>query len=642
MANYRAVRHDGPVNDRVVFCALAAAGAVLALTGVAAAQNFGTWPTPPVAHPVTIWTRLLAWGLALASGGLLGAFCSDKAKPFRRFLALALALLIAIAGALASPSVVSIELFVAGFAVAYMLLRLPRKRPPRDTTFGSAEWATVDHLRKHKLIGENGLFLGLVETDDGQYPLQYTGDRHLLMVAPTRSGKGTTIIIPNLLTYTGSALVIDPKGENARTTATRRGEGNDSIPGMKQRVHVVDPWGITGLPMSRFNPIDWVLSDEVNASENAMILADALVPPHGSKNDPFWDEEAKALLLGFILFVAFDPSEEARRHLGRVRDVIVADADQLTDILARMTVSPHPVVQTTAARTVSKDEKLRSNVFASLQSHTHFLDSPAIRESLSYSDFEFEDLKTERMTVYLVLPADRLNAFGRWLRLLVQQAITVNARNIERRSEKPILFVLDEMASLGRLAMLEQAYSLMAGFDMQMLGVAQDLAQLERIYEKGAESFIGNSGVLLYFGSRDVKSAEYFSKLCGVRTMEKLSFSNSLARAFSSTSGGQGGGSTSGSTTTNSFTRDVVQRQLAYPDELMVMRDNAQLVFIENCNPIRGRKQPWFADPQRRAWGVDFRRSAEHIASTSPIGSNGHDIEVEIPTVGEARSERQA
>ncbi|MBX3027874.1 type IV secretory system conjugative DNA transfer family protein [bacterium] len=636
MTNYRAVRHDGPVDHRVVFGALAAAGAVLsvlALTDVAAAQNFGTWPTPPAAHPVTIWTRLLAWGLALASGGLLGAFCSDKAKPFRRFLALALALLIAIAGALASASMVSIELFVAGFAVAYLLLRLPRKRPPRDTTFGSAEWATLEHLRAHGHVGEEGLFLGLFEADGERVPVQYKGDRHLLTVAPTRSGKGTTAIVPNLFRHLGSALVMDVKGENARITAVRRGEGNSTIPGMKQKLHIVDPWGVTGLPVSRFNPLDFIANDELNGSENAMILADALVPPHGSKSDPFWDEEAKALLMGFILFVALDASEEGHRHLGRVRDIIVADADQLTDILARMIVSPHRVVQTTAARTVSKDEKLRSNVFASLQSHTHFLDSPAIRESLSCSDFSFDDLKTQLMTVYLVLPADRLSTFGRWLRLLVQQAITVNARNIEQQPEHPILFVLDEMAALGRLTMVEQAYSLMAGFGMQLWGIVQDLSQLERIYDKGWETFVGNAGVVQNFGSRDHRTAEYFSKLAGLTTLEKLSIGRSIANAVSSAVGGNS------TTTTNSYTRDVVQRQLAYPDELMVMRDDAQLVFIENCNPIRGCKQPWFADPQRRSWGIDFRQFNGSVTPTPPTSSNGHDIKVEIPTAGEVHAE---
>ena len=209
----------------------------------------------------------------------------------------------------------------------------------------------------------------------------------------------------------------------------------------------------------------------------------------------FWDDEAKAMLTGVILFVATSKTEEGNRHLGRVRDILLLDEDDFKAVLTTMFKEPLPVVSSTAARTASKDVKLRSNVMASVQSHTHFLDSPRIRESLSASDFSFEDLKTRPMTVYLILPADRLKTFDRWLRLLIQQAITVNARNILVKPEKPVLFLLDEMASLGRLSMVEQAYGLMAGFGMQLWGIVQDLSQLERIYGAGWQTFISNSGV---------------------------------------------------------------------------------------------------------------------------------------------------
>ena len=211
------------------------------------------------------------------------------------------------------------------------------------------------------------------------------------------------------------------------------------------------------------------------------------------------------------------------------------------------------------------------------------------------------------MTVYLVLPADRIDAFGRWLRLLIQQAITVNARNIETKPEKPILFILDEMAALNRLTMVEQAYSLMAGFGMQLWGIVQDLSQLEKIYGKGWETFIGNSGVLQYFGSRDHKTAEYFSKLCGVTTIVKFSITNAIARAFSSSTGQGGGNSSSSTTHSDSTTLDIAQRSLAYPDELMVLRENKQLVLIENFNPIPGKKVTWYDDADLKTLGKNLQ-----------------------------------
>jgi type IV secretion system protein VirD4 len=499
-------------------------------------------------------------------------------------------------------------MFVLGIFAAPWLFKKATAPRQKSTAFGSAEWATIEDMRNGKLIATAGLRLGQVTeftfangvATPHTHALSYAGDRHLLTVAPTRSGKGVSAIIPNLLTYTGSAVVIDPKGENAMITATRRGEGNATIPGLGQKVHVVDPWGITGQPAACFNPLDWLKADDPDISENAMMLADSIVVPSNGK-DRFWDEEAKALLMGLLLYVALDDIEQDTRTLGRVRDIVVLGGAAFDDILAQMGTNPNPIVSSTAARTMSKEKELRANVMASLQSHTHFLDSPRIRASLATSDFRFEDLKAAPTTIYLVLPSDRLGAFGRWLRLLIQQAITVNARNIAQKPPKPILFLLDEMPALGRLTMVEQAYGLMAGFGMQLWGIVQDLSQLERIYEKGWETFISNAGVLQYFGSRDQKTAEYFSKLCGVTTIEKTSISNSIARVFGSGSGG----SSNSTSHTESTSTDVAQRHLAYADELMVMRKGQQLLVVEEVNPIKARRSNWYDNPELKSLGVN-------------------------------------
>lgn len=336
-----------------------------------------------------------------------------------------------------------------------------------------------------------------------------------------------------------------------------------------------------------------------------MMLADAVVVPRRQGSiDPFWDDEAKAVLMGLMLFTVLD-EPESQRHLGHVRDMIVAEPEEFDKILGRIFNHANPIVRSTAARLAGMEPKLRSNVMTSLQSHTHFLDSPRLRENLKRSDFRFEDLKTSKMTVYLAAPADRLKTFDRWLRLLIQQAITVNARNIEETPEKPVLFMLDEMCALGHLTMLEQAFSLMAGFGIQLWGIVQDFGQLKRVYGEGWESFVSNSGVLQYFGSRDEKTAGYFSKLCGVTTVRKFSFSRALSHAVSSAVG-SGGGSTS--TTSETYSYDVVQRQLAFPDELMVMRRDSELVLIDNLNPILGRKVDWFKDEKFRRLGVDLKQ----------------------------------
>lgn len=531
--------------------------------------------------------------VAVLSSGVSGFFWgwlfSPGGKSLRKILLILIAAHLSLAlfqtnGWLASGMMVMLSVATFTWGLLYWLGAAARRFVKRPNTFGSAEWASLDYLREQRLTGDGGLFLGAFDSDR----LRYDGDRHLLTIAPTRSGKGVTAIIPNLLTYPGSTLVIDPKGENAMiTAAARRAMGHD--------VHVVDPWAVVadGSP-SRFNPLDWLALGDTDITENAMLLADALVVPDAT-GDKFWTEEAKALLQGVILYVATDERERQHRHLGRVRDLLLLDGEDMPALFGRMMESVHHVVASTGARCLQKEEKLLANVVASAQAQTHFLDSPRMRESLSASDFKFEDLKTRAMTIYLVLPADRLNAFGRWLRLLIQQAITVNARNIEVKPPHAVLFILDEMPALGRLTMVEQAFGLMAGFGMQLWGIVQDAGQLKRIYGESWEGFVANSGAVQYFGSRDRMTAEYFSALCGVTTV--WTFSSALSRSFGR----------NGSSSSNSDTTSTTSRKLAFPDELMRLHGSRQLVLIENHNPILARKVKWFEDDVMRSLGRDLR-----------------------------------
>jgi type IV secretion system protein VirD4 len=419
----------------------------------------------------------------------------------------------------------------------------------------------------------------------------------LLTQGPTRSGKGVSAIIPNLLTYEGSALVIDPKGENAMITAEHRRNH------LGQIVHVIDPWGITGLRPSKINPMDWLVAAGLDLTENAMMLADAMTVM-SDKADPFWGDTAKSGISGLLQHVATDPAEDGQRHLGRVRDLMLLDGEELEALFRRMLESPHHLVRSTGARFLNMDPKLLSNVMASMQAQTHFLDSPRVREALSQSDFSFADLKRDKVTIYLVVPADRLETFGRFLRLLVQQALTENARDITDVPDKPILFILDELAALGRLTMVEQAYGLMAGYGVQLWGFVQDLSQLKRIYGDGWETFISNAGVLQYFGSRDKMSADYFSALCGETTV--WNFSTAVARAFGQSSSIGGLSSSESETTTE--TSSAVQRKLAYPDQLMRMHATRQLLLIDDLNPVAATKLPWFENPKLKRLGVNLHK----------------------------------
>ena len=627
-------------------------GALAVISTIAMIIAAATEPPSPVDYAAATDNRLWHLVIAVVGGFVVGAALSPKFKELRRLVvlgAIACAAIYSIFGS--SPlsyMLANITNFVGSLIAFAIGIRLgaeiikARKRP-RPTSYGSAKWATYDYLSEKRLLTNEGFLLGHFQEGERGSRLRYAGARHMLTVAPTRSGKGVATIIPNLLYHPGSALIVDPKGENALITALRRGDGDAAkgIPGLGQRIVLLDPWDIAasklGLPRSRFNPLDWIKAGDPDAAENAFILADALVVKEGGSDAAFWDEEAKSLLTGLIMHVATSPSEEGLRHLGRVREILTLTPGLFGKVLKAMLEHPDPLVVSTAARTMAKEEKLISGVMATAQAHTHFLESPRIEESLLASDFSFEDLKTGLVTVYLILPADRLNTFNRWLRLLIQQAITINARNIDVKPKAPILFMLDEMPTLGKLPSVEQAYGLMAGFGMQLWGIVQDLSQLAKIYgEHGWQTFISNSGVIQYFGSRDRMTADYFSKLCGVTTIEVRNFSWAVGKVVgwttgSSTSSGAGGGSSGTSSSrseSHSWTRTTgvseAQRQLAYPDELMVLKGEEQIVFVENLDPIIAFKTPWYEDAEMKTLGVDLQSEAEQPAF-KPVAAIGID-----------------
>ena len=487
-------------------------------------------------------------------------------------------------------------------------------------------------MQERGLFEGKGFFLGEFLEENNRNQIHYSGARHLLTVAPTRSGKGVASIVPNLLTYEGSVFVIDPKGENAMITAPRRGRGDQArgIPGLGQSVFLVDPWNIAaadlGLRPARFNPLDWIKADDPDAAENAFLLADALVPAESDGEARFWDDEAKALLTGVILFVATSKKEAANRHLGRVRDILLLDDEGFKAALTNMFNEPLPVISSTAARTASKDPKLRSNVLAAVQSHTHFLDSPRIRESLSASDFGFEDLKTQPMTVYLILPADRLKTFDRWLRLLIQQAITVNARNVNIKPKKPVLFLLDEMPSLGRLSMVEQAYGLMAGFGMQAVGHCPGpVAARTHLRRRLANLHQQHRRDPVFWQPRQNHGGIFLDALRGDDGADfslSTAIGYAIGRTWGSSYGAGGGSSSDGGSETHSHTHTIgsneSQRQLAYPDELMVLRENAQIIFVENYDPISARKSRWFENAELRRLGVNLHPELEQRALEKP------------------------
>ena len=346
-----------------------------------------------------------------------------------------------------------------------------------DETHGSARFATDKEIAA-LTSSSSGLLIG--RDTKTTRPLRYDGPAHLLTMAPTRTGKGVGTIIPNLLTADRPMICVDPKGENARITGRARQKFGP--------VQVLDPFAFTGRRSSAFNPLAMLDPHSLDVAEDASALADALVfDEPGMAGEAHWNEEAKVLIAGLLLeIVAAEPLR--RRHLATLREYLTLAPEQFAALLKRMQDSDaaRGLVVRAANRHLGKSDREAAGVLSAAQRHTHFLDSPRMTAILSRSDFRFADLKRSNMTVFIVLPPDRLSTYSRWLRLLVSQSLLEMARDPAKPAAL-VLYLFDEFTSLGHLAPVERAMGLMAGYGVQLWPILQDIHQLRATYGHRAE-----------------------------------------------------------------------------------------------------------------------------------------------------------
>jgi type IV secretion system protein VirD4 len=435
---------------------------------------------------------------------------------------------------------------------------------------GSARFATKQE-RLPLAVNSSGLLIGR-DPDTGSL-LRYAGPAHLLTMAPTRTGKGVGTIIPNLLTLDRSILCIDPKGENAVITAKARDRFG--------AVHIIDPFGVTGLPSSAFNPLGRLDPEHPDAMEDANALAEALVQDApGETGEAHWNEEAKALLSGLILQIAAAELAE-RRNLSTLRECLTLAPEAFSDLLKRMQQSQdaHGLVARAANRHLGKADREAAGVLSTAQRHTHFLDSPRMGAVLSRSDFAFADLKHRTTTIFLVLPPDRLETYARWLRLMLTAGLTAMARE-PSQSREPVLFLLDEFASLGRLPAIERAMGLMAGYGLQLWPILQDIHQLRATYGPRAGTFLSNAGVLQIFGVNDHETARLVSDLLGNETIQF----QTMSRALDATETGI------------TYATHQTGRPLLTPDEVRGLNSEMELLFLAGSRPVLAQKLRYYAD----------------------------------------------
>ena len=453
--------------------------------------------------------------------------------------------------------------FMMGFAASGVLAAslLLFTRP---SWYGDARWANGWEIIRARLHAKRGLLLG---KKGGRYLIN-DEPLHTLVAAPTRSGKGVGVVIPNLLTWNGSVVVLDIKKENYTLTAGYRAE--------HQEVHM---WSPMDERSARYNPFDFVAERGPNRITDLQKLAQILLPrpEHG---ETMWVNEAQSLFLGIALLVLDD--SDMPSTLGQVYRILMADAP-LTKIAeeALDNEALDPACHAALANYKNKAEKERSGVKSSLTSSLALWANPNIDAATSGSDFDLRQFRRKRSSVYVGVGQDQLLTLAPLLNMFFQQAVAELSKSLPATDEPhEVLFLIDEFPMLGAMPTLQKGLALLAGYKIRIVLITQGLGQLDEIYGRQAtEGILQNCAVQVFFASNDDTTTNYVSARLGSKTVRVRSQSQSQDWSY---------------TTSTSY----IARPLLPPEEVRRLDPKKALIFKETSRPVLAEKIRYYEDTQ--------------------------------------------
>ncbi|MEH2561579.1 conjugal transfer protein TraG [Bradyrhizobium sp. AZCC 2289] len=454
-----------------------------------------------------------------------------------------------------------------------------RAREAKTTaTYGSARWAVRREIDSAGLLRPDGAVLGRFERSY----LRHDGPEHVLCFAPTRSGKGVGLVIPTLLTWPGSCIVHDIKGENwALTSGFRSRYG---------RVLLFDP---TNRSSAAYNPLlevrrgEWEVRDVQN-------IADVLVDPEGAlERRNHWEKTSHSLLVGAILHVLY---AEADKTLAGVANFLSDPKRSIeTTLRAMMTTAhlgdtgPHPVIASAARELLNKSENERSGVLSTAMSFLGLYRDPVVAQVTRQCDWRIRDLVEDERptTLYLVVPPSDISRTKPLVRLILNQIGRRLTEDLHaKRRRHRLLLMLDEFPALGRLDFFESALAFMAGYGLKSFLIAQSLNQIERAYGPN-NSILDNCHVRVSFATNDERTARRVSDALGMAT-ELRAMKNYAGHRLSPWLGHL------------MVSRQETARPLLTPGEVMQLPPDDELVLISGCPPIRAQKARYYEDRQLR------------------------------------------
>src|SRR5215469_11096657 len=543
-----------------------------------------------------------------------------------------------------------IVILFSGCAVSIFLyfgansLRSRRLSANAEHLHGSARWATEKDIRETGLLdARQGVYVGGWKPEHGSrlHYLRHDGPEHVLVFAPTRSGKGVSLVIPTLLAWNESAVIYDIKGENwAKTSGFRSKQGHICF----RFCPVEQSYG------SRFNPLAEIRLFTDRDVSDAQNIAEILGRTHGAHtpSDPHWQDTGVSIICGMILHVCYEA--KAKNRTAALADLTNAFSrstdfrDTLTEMAefchdpegkAGWPTKTHPVVRQKAIECLTKEERELAGVLSTITTALQVYCDPLIVRNTATSDFAIDDLVNHErpVSLYLVVPnsdRDRLTPLMRLIFTTIIHRLTETMEftaGAQKQNLHKLLFLIDEFPSLSHMGVFAHALSYMAGYGLKAYLITQDIRQIVDAYGPN-ESIVSNCHVRLAFTPNQYETAELLSKMTGTQTTQKATYNFSGKR---------------NAPVMNHINASVenVERPLMTPDEVSrlkparksgtgdserIVAPGHMLIFVSGQHPILGTQMLYFLDPKLKAW-------SEMPAPSHLVSIQGEQIVPLIPAL---------
>lgn len=439
----------------------------------------------------------------------------------------------------------------------------------KGNALGDAHFANGLEVKKANFLTKNDESI-IIGKKYG-VPLSANGFEHVLVFAPTGSGKTSGIGIPNLFNYPNSVVCNDVKLSMFETTSGYR----ESVLG-----HKCYCWAPANdsAKTHRFNPLSFISDDKFKRIKDIQRIAHILMPdPKGETS--FWAKASRKLFMALLLYLLDTPNKSAT--LGEINRLIKMDSfDKWLLDLLNETEHLAPDFYRNGFSYINNHDKTRSTILEQFAGYFELFDDPIVDAATSATDFDIRNLRREKMTIYIGFTDDDMERLSPLLTLFWQQTISAMIQKVPNPTEEPypVLCLIDEFSSLGRIERLRRSLKLLREYRVRCVLMFQYIAQTYEQYSHDEARAFTNIKTKIAFSADDINDAEFISKIMGTRT--KKVHSGSVSNQ------------SRGMSDSKSYSYQAIP--LMRPDKIMKLSTSTALIMRTGHAPVKASQYTWF------------------------------------------------